>query len=272
MLLLFLFIVLVVTFPSCSNGQDDLLAHDVELYKNTPAWELAKAVEKQDTTLIKEICRNDSSLINFQENKFGQTLLEWSVYTDKYNSAKALAEMGANPNIQSNDGTSALIHAADKISTSKYLRLLLKHDADVNTVADTSENQPRRTPLITAAKTRLESVKLLVEAGADINYEYNGYCALEAAATQNKIEIVKYLIDEGANFKKPLDIPYDNPQYDTLFLQHKLRYMEFPIGSHKHKIKMQVVETLKAHGMDYRKTEIPATVKENHNDEYLKNY
>ncbi len=269
------FVLTLMVLSSCSNGQnnsvnkEDLLAHDVELYKNTPAWKLAKAVKNQDTSLIKKICRKDSSLINFQEKKFGQTLLEWTVYTNRFKAAKALAEMGADPNIQSYNGTSAFIHAADKLNTSKYLRLLLKYGGNVNAVADTSKKQPERTPLIAASKSRLESVKLLVEAGANVNYKYNGISALRVAAVQDKIKIVKYLIKHGAEFKKPLLTTLDG---EKRYLHHLLRSMVFEIGSEKYKTKMWVVDTLQDHGMNYWETEVPEHLKENYNKEYLKKY
>ena len=116
-----------------------MLADNIHLYENGPAWDLAQAVKEQDTILIKNLCLKEPSLLKFQENKFGQTLIEWAVYTDRYQATKALAECGTDANIQSYNGTSAFIHAGEKCETSDYLKILLKYGGDVNAIAKNKE-------------------------------------------------------------------------------------------------------------------------------------
>src|SRR5690606_30023975 len=149
------------------------LCHDVRIYKSTQVWELAKAVKKQDVEKIKQLCKKDNSLLNFQEATCGQTLLAWAVYTDRFNSAKALLEAGADPNKQSHNGTSAFILGADKSNSLDYIKLMLQYGGDVNAIAQPkfSKVQQLKTPLMAASRNNLETVKILVEAGADINYK-----------------------------------------------------------------------------------------------------
>lgn len=71
----------------------NLLGNGIRLYEHTKAWELAKTVEAQKTTRLSS---NDTSLVNFQEGKFGMTLLNLAVYNNKFESAKSLLELGAN--------------------------------------------------------------------------------------------------------------------------------------------------------------------------------
>ena len=56
------------------------------------------------------------------------------------------------------------------------------------------------TPLGTAIlKGDLETVKKLVEYGADVNEKSNGMTLLMIAARYNKTEIIKFLLSKGAN-------------------------------------------------------------------------
>ena len=268
------FVLALSMLCACINQQRPILADNIRLYEHTGAWKLAQAVDDQDTSSIAALCAKDSSLVHFQEQRFGQTLLQWAVYTDKYESAKALCEAGANPNVQSNNGTSAFIHAAGKYETSDYLKLLLRYGGDVNAVAmpkDGNSPQMDRTPLIAAAYYNFESVKLLVEAGADVNYYNNEHeqCALLAACDFQRIEIVQYLIQAGADFRRPLYVTLEG---DTMYLHDELRHMIFDLTSEQYKKKMAVVEFLKARGMDYRKTEVPPYYYENYSKEFLDKY
>ena len=251
-----------------------MLANDIRLYENTPAWELAKAVNELDTRRVSELCREDPSLVGFQEPRFGQTLLEWATYTNKYESVKALVEAGADPNLQSNDGTSAFIHSADIDETTDYLELLLRFGGDVNAVAvpkDGKNQQQLRTPLIAAARSSLANVRLLVEAGADVNYTNEQHqSALHEACDFNRIEIVRYLIIERQADPRILMLRTLNG--DSLFVHHLLRNMLFPLDSREYQVKMEVVDYLKTHGMDYWQTEVPAHLYKNYPLEYLEKY
>lgn len=81
----FIFIILIVIaclLFSCSNlnrekivDKSELSGGDYRLFQNTPAWELAKAVEDGNTDKIDKIVSENPELINYQESKYGETLL-----------------------------------------------------------------------------------------------------------------------------------------------------------------------------------------------------
>lgn len=268
-----LILLMIFAENSYTKAQTSFLGDDVRLFENTKAWKLALAVQKEDVVEIKLLCKNDTSLVHFQETTYGQSLLEWAVYIEHFEATKALAEEGANPNLQSYDGTSAFIHAADINTTSEYVKLLLQFGGDVNAVTFNSapKNLQRlRTPLIAAAGSNLESTKILIENGADINYvSKHDQSALYSACLLLKIEIVKYLIENGADYKRPICTTLDG---QPLYLTDELRTMPFELDSEKYKIKMQVVEFLKINGMDYWKTPIPSYLYKNYPQEYLDKY
>ncbi|WP_339041993.1 ankyrin repeat domain-containing protein [Spiroplasma endosymbiont of Apeira syringaria] len=77
------------------------------------------------------------------------------------------------------------------------LKVLLENGADVN-----YEDQDGNTSLMLAAESGfLEVVKVLLENGADVNYESqkNGNRPLMLATRRGNFEIVKHLIDNGAD-------------------------------------------------------------------------
>jgi ankyrin repeat protein len=269
-------IILLTLVNGSINGQNSMLGNDINLYKGTEAWTLAMAIHNNDTVKVKRLCMQNSKLLNFQEPRFGKTLLQWAVYTNKFSSSKALVEMGADPNKQSFNGTSAFIDACNKDKTSDYAKLLLKYGGDVNAIAkpDSSKAgfiQQLKTPLIAASKSNLETVKLLVEAGANLNYIGEQWqSALRSASNFDQIEILNYLIiEKNANFKNVLGLRSNG---DSIYITNMLRQLRFELDSKKYELKMELVEYLKKNGMNYWETKIPPHLYDVHPKEYLDKY
>ncbi len=264
------FLLTMVTIgPSCEEDLKNLPGYDIRLFKHTPVWKLAKAVQEEDTAWIRELIQKDKYNPNYEESKFGETLLFWAVYMDHYPSVKALLENGTDPNIVLKpDSATALMYAADKPNTSEYVRLLLRYGANPNAVAPTGSYG---TPLITAAGARLESVKLLVAAGANINYACDSINPLEMSLTMNRIDITRYfIIEKGVNF---ITIDNEKGPIDSIRICRDLRYHAYPFDSKEYKIKMEIVRYIKEKaGLDYSKEPIPKEVSEGNTKEYLDKY
>jgi hypothetical protein len=258
-----------------------LLGADYRLFQETPAWELAKAVEDGDVEKIRLEISKDKKLVNFRESRFGQPLLILAVYHTNYTSVKTLLEEGANPNLQdSYYGDSALMEAV-KIgsgtddSDPRFLKLLLKYGGNPNEEQQGSM-KTRDTPLLIAcSESKFDYIKILVDAGAKVNVvnEY-GICplywAMLGVESNGDPEIITYLIQKGADFRRVLykTIPAGVPKYIT----DALRQWRFEIGSLEYKKKMQIVEFLKINGIDYRKAAIPEQYKKDYPKDYLEKY
>lgn len=98
------------------------------------------------------------------KNKFGTTPLSFAIYQHDDNLVKILLDYGANPNVIDGNGLYSPLSevcVTNRVSTAK---LLLQHGADVNYQHNKSE-----TALTVAAKSckNFEMVKLLLENGAD---------------------------------------------------------------------------------------------------------
>lgn len=278
-------IVLLLLFfiTACSeNGGKKPLGDDVKLFKNTPVWDLARAVEDENVDEIKELVNDKKMPVDYQEPHYGRSLLFFAVFTNKYKSCKALLECGADPNLpDSETGCSPFIEAADMgpdyNTDPKILKLLLSFGGDPNAIekGDRKEgNGTRNTPLINAAGCCYEKTKILVEAGADVNFvnEYGGNAVGAASLYREDSEKILYylIVEKKADPRLHYTV---NINGDTLTILHALREWLCDIGSEEWKTKMKIVEYLKEkEGMDYYKTPVPKTVIENFPKEYIEKY
>lgn len=182
---------------------------DYRLFQQTPAWELAKAVQDGNCSKIKEIVRKDPKLINYQDSVYGSTLLMLTIKNNHFKSFKTLIEEGADVNIHDTfSGTSAVI-VASEYSSVRFAELLLSHGADVNDVeigARKTGNWTRFTPLIAASYSdNFSMVKYLISKGADINYQNEFHqSALSESILTNHYDIAYYLLQNGADYSRPV--------------------------------------------------------------------
>lgn len=73
-------------YNSSSSVQEDLLGNDYRLFKNTPVWELAQAVQNDNIKKIKEIVSKQDINLDYQEPRFGSTLLMLSIMNEQFKS------------------------------------------------------------------------------------------------------------------------------------------------------------------------------------------
>ncbi len=100
----FIFIILIAIaclLFSCSDlsrekivDKSELTGRDYRLFQNTPAWELAKAVEDENTKKIDKIVSENPEIINYQESKYGNTLLMLTIMNQQLKPFKALLKEG----------------------------------------------------------------------------------------------------------------------------------------------------------------------------------
>lgn len=104
---------------------------------------------------------------------------------------------GGDPDICYQDRS--LIHWAAQESDHESVRLLLMRDASTET-----EDEEGHFPLYqAAAEGSLETVQLLVEAGAVVNRVCDSGCALSIACAYEHVDVVRYLVSVGADSALP---------------------------------------------------------------------
>jgi ankyrin repeat protein len=260
---------------SCSNINRDnpvdkanLRGADYRLFQNTPAWKLAKAVQDEEIEKIERITSKNLGLINYQEPKYGNALLTLTIMNQQLKSFKALLERKANVSIRNTfDGTSAIIEAcSSKHYDIVYAQTLVKYGANINDVESGERrqgNSTRETPLMAAAKTgKLDLVRFLISKGADVNYQNEfGQSALSVAVMLSRYEVSYYLLQNGANYKRPVfyrpnySVPFEkqapNDKGKPMYLPDVLKENVSDIDIDEYKYKERIIELLKSKGVSY---------------------
>ena len=238
---------------------------DFNLFKKTPVWELAKAVEKEDTEQIEAILRDTAIKVDYHEPKFGNTLLILAIANNKKKSIKKLLEVGASPNAKDTyDNATPLIVACENYSQdcdSTILKWIIAFHGDVNMVenidrieSNGAHSVVKATALMIAAENNcLGIVKVLVNAGADINqYTYHeGYGAITKAIIQDNIAIAKYLIiDKKAKIPEYCNIRNEGEKNEQkLTITDMLNERHYDAGSDNYKYKEEIISYLKSKGL-----------------------
>jgi hypothetical protein len=237
-----------------------LRGDDPALYYGTPLYEAAEAITKHDSDKVRKLLQGKPlSVINLQDEKFLQPLNVFAIWNQDFNSLKVLTELGADPNLQSKSGRSAMLEAAGNTGVgndNRYLKYLIANGGDVNAVSK-AENTVDRTPFMAATNSyKLENVKLLVEAGANPHYiyRYNDKdntieSALHIALRNHDIDIVNYLIfEQGMDYNIITRPPFRKGGKPTTIATY-LRGLNFPQGSEKYQQKVKLINYLKEKGV-----------------------
>jgi ankyrin repeat protein len=126
-------------------------------------------------------------------NDLGQTAL----MVCHRNVVKSLVDAGAAVDARASDGIISGLTALMMTSDVEKARALLAVGADVNARATFGD-----TPLMVAAlRGETDRVKILIEAGADVNADTGGSTALMRAAYQGGSETVRLLLNAGADVR-----------------------------------------------------------------------
>lgn len=163
--------------------------------------QLMEAASKGEINTVKKL---QSERININEkDKNGATALMHAIWSKKPEAAKYLIEAGADVNAKDNYGT-PLIYAVD-YKQHDVINVLLEKGADIEATDYQGE-----TALVHAALrvVDINSVKILIKAGADINVKSNAYnppkTLLEALLYELvATDIVGELVNAGASISTP---------------------------------------------------------------------
>lgn len=253
-----------------------LRGYDYRLFQKTPAWELAKAVWDDDFKKINELTKKDKNLINYQDPKFGETLLFLTMWHNQKETFKLLLSLGANPNIHDTyDGTSPIIEACQERLDIEFVLILLRNGANPNDIEvgkRRDDNQTRYTPLMAAAKSgNIDLVELLVNKGANLNYKNEfDRSVLSESITQGKYDVILYLLKNGVDYRMPTSQNED--LHKTYYIEDELQYMLPELNSSEYKTKMLIVDFLKGKGVIYKRVPVPEYVLKQVKDRYPNNW
>ncbi|UTC92308.1 ankyrin repeat domain-containing protein [Treponema denticola] len=264
----------------------------INIFKNTPAWDLAKAVNSQNIKKINQICSENKELINYREPLYGTPLLYWAIVNSKYNSAEILLKNGADPDLMQRASNNTPLHLAvgkrwkgksiDMNENIKYTKLLLKYGADPN-IPYFEESYDDRTVLMNAIFTGDSKllVELLINNGADIDARRNaGATAASLALRLKRYTIAHYLIVEchaditEACYDPMIDKNLYISRKEKIYPVNILRDYSwvFPLDSKEYKLKQDIIAEFKRQGVDYYATPISDRTKYHIKYTYPDNY
>lgn len=266
-----------------------LRGDDAALFYGTPLYDLADEMSgfsflRNQNKIARLISELPEEYINYQEEKYGQTIGHFALFTGNLKAIYLLLDRGLNANVLDKNGSAIIIDINDFYDNGAEKLQLLKHmikkGANVNLAGGQGE-----TPLTRASRSgSLTNVKILINAGANPHFfqemtdqgRHLVYTsALKTALTYGHINVVNYLIfDQKVDFriyKYPDWSKFHPGEYEIL---HDLRDMPFKLNSKEYQEKMKMVAYLKTQGLDYWKTPIRQTYLENSNytKEYLSKY
>ena len=165
----------------------------------SPDLRLIDAVKRQEAPAIADLldAAGGSAGVDVDAAQpDGATALHWAAYRDDLETARRLAEAGADAAVENDLGVTPLALACGNANP-VMVRLLLEAGADPGAAVETGE-----TVLMNCARTgSVEAVRLLLDAGAGVNARESLelQTALMWAAAQGHAEVVQLLIDGGAD-------------------------------------------------------------------------
>lgn len=208
-------VLFILALNSCNNrekiiDQRLLPNNDFRLFQETPAWDLAKAVEDEDEEGICRILKENPQLANYQTPRYGVSLLHLAVAHNKMKSIECLLKAGANVNIRDKEYGETPLNLAcyngySKDKSIKIIKYLIRNGAEINVAEVTDSTDMPSSPLMSACFDGfMEAVILLIDNGADVNYIMNGeYTALGESLMVNHYKIAYYLLLHNADFTFP---------------------------------------------------------------------
>lgn len=198
---------------------------NVTFFKDTKAYNLAKAVEKEDLDRIESLVQNDKKLLEVIDPVSGSNVLSLALTLENFESFKKLLELGANPNfISPITKRSILIDACTFYSKPepytvdlRFIRLLLEKGANPNYIVendftDKEGNYHMATSaLYEASSIDLNMVKLLIKAGADpykkLDQNQSSPFSNSLQTSKKGFEIANYFIDSlKVDINEPISI------------------------------------------------------------------
>ncbi len=225
-----------------------------DYFESGPQRALAEAAAKGRTEVIDELLQHGVK-VNFQ-GKEGMTALIWAFLQENKKGYEHLLDKGADPNLQMTESTLTSDGVTDGNSATSlaamhedpwYLEVALKHGGNPNFV-----NPVNRMPVIFQCITlldrshpqpRLEQLKMLIAAGADLNARNKSdITPLMYAARLNRYDMAYLMLQAGAD-------PRQKTKWGTSVV-YEIKESRTDPKNELYQWRTKVIDLLKAKGID----------------------
>ncbi|MFX4263706.1 ankyrin repeat domain-containing protein [Pelotomaculum propionicicum] len=154
---------------------------------------------KGDTDTVKALIAAGAD-VNYKNKKFGSTVLSSAIFGEQgdnqADTVKVLLEAGVDPNNNYSVDWTPLNSAVNSGRT-EVVKALLNGGADPNFKG--KSEYPVIYHAMWSGPDQTEMIKALIKAGAKINAFYDDRTPLMIAATRNNHELVKFILESGAD-------------------------------------------------------------------------
>lgn len=166
--------------------------------------EAMEAIFMKDYEKAREII---NSGIDVNEKHRDSYLLNVACYRGDLELVQLLLNNGADVNVVAGDGATPLVWAGQGDKTGEIVSLLLKKGAKIdaeNKLGTSAFDNAARSYCTSKNSPSIEVLEILADHGADVDNpipdgEAKGYTNLTTAIVWNKIKLVRFLIDRGAD-------------------------------------------------------------------------
>lgn len=230
--------ILLLFFLNLSACSQTTVNRNVDFFKDTKAYELAKAVYDSDLSKITKLVKADTSLLSYNNPISGSNVLFLAIYTERFKALEKLLELGGNPNsINAFTKYSILMESIRPFGTQfewrrehQYANLLLEHGANPNYAVENDFTNEKgnhimaSSPLMNASDFDLEAVKLLIKYGGNPyhNLNQNQSTPFSIAVRSGKVDIINYFIDSlQVDIHQPMSVIIRKPDNEkvTFYIQ-----------------------------------------------------
>lgn len=198
-----------------------------EKIQQNMAKQLFQAVIDGDIAQVQKLCKAGVP-VNMSMADTGFSPLMLAVINSYFSIIKLLVEQGADVNSPSNRGTTPLMIAVGQgeIQIAEYL---IQHGADINHVNETNDNALTYTLEVFegSQKEIIPLIKLLLQHNINIEIKEHeaNFTPLMIACQKGYLEVVKLLVEQGANVNAPtgtkeIDISNASAQEQIEYLEN----------------------------------------------------
>lgn len=262
------------------------------LFKDTPVYELVMVIKNGSARKLEKLLDEKKFDLNYHEKEWGKTVLFVAAETHDCDKIELLLKKGADPNSRNRKKLTVLMTQCAcgfngnfiyRKMYRKVIDLLMKYGADINAIAysDSTDEFPGYSQMIVNTSPLLEaipwfnvsSIKYLIAKGADPNLkviDYN-YHSISKSLILRRMSLARFfIIEQKVKIPPYCIITVDN---DTIGILRLLRQQTFSLNSRKHKLKMEIINYLKAnYGLDYYKEPVSEYMKKTIMDIHPKNW
>ena len=194
---------------------------------------LTKAAVAGDADKVAKLVKEGANVNAVGNN--GATPLVWALNAKNPRGVEALLKSGADPNLVTDKYRASPMYFLSGGNEPELLRLVLKYGGNPN---HPGKGRIQERPLsVAASEGRIENIKMLLDAGADVNAhdQYNASAASVASAQAN-FDATALLLEHGFNFNLP-------------YLARGVKGRVVPASSNRQHWKDKVIQMLKDRGV-----------------------